>query len=114
LQNIGTESTVSLVGLNALQSIKFISMEISQIEFGFMPDVNTIDLTDCELDAAAIESVLLQIWNQRKMIVGTPVITLTGNPGAGSITSISDDIINGTGSYVGEGLDANYGYTVNL
>lgn len=114
LQEIGTKPNISFVGLNKLQSIKVIKMNVETVEFGFMPDIDSIDFSDCQFNEAAIESILLQIWNQRKMIVASVNITLTGNPGASSITAISDDIINGTGAYSGQGLVSDYGYTITL
>jgi len=74
-------------------------------------NLSIFDVQGNNLDSAALDALIVELWEMRDDVTGTPTIDLRTNTGSISTDSIAR--INGTGSYSGEGLVANYSWTIN-
>lgn len=75
------------------------------------PNLSIFDVEYNDLDSAELDAIIVELWEMRDDVTGTPTIDLRNNTGSLSADSIAR--INGTGAYAGEGLVANYSWTVN-
>lgn len=75
------------------------------------PNLSIFDVEYNDLDSDALDAIVIELWDMRADVTGTPLIDLRNNTGSLSADSIAR--IDGTGAYAGEGLVTNYGWTVN-
>lgn len=73
-------------------------------------NLSILDVSFNLLGDDALDSLVTELWDMRADVLATPSIDLGSNTGTLSADSI--DKIDGTGAYVGEGLVADYGWTV--
>lgn len=89
---------------------------VTEYTFGFHPNIETIDISNNDIDENAIERILLKLWKWRKQytFAGSISLDISGNPGSASYTATTLDIINGTGDFIGEGLVPNYTWLITI
>lgn len=86
----------------------------TSISVGLHKNIDVFGFNDNQLDSLEIERIIKVIWSYRANYKSTVKwIYLYGNPGAGAnLTPLTLDIINGTGLYIGEGLQTQYNFNV--
>lgn len=108
----GPAGNFYLSHLSKLTNILFDNTQINQLEVGFQKDLIYLTLTDTLITSDNLDALLYELWTYRKLYAGTPTIYLVnlGYTESAYFTSIAD----GTGDFAGEGLVANYGWTINI
>lgn len=84
-----------------------VNCELTGFTLGLPRDIGYIDLSDNLMNATAIERFLEEMWNVKDAFFNPMYVILSGNPGAAAPTAKSTHLINGTGPYAGNGLNAN-------
>lgn len=98
--------------LSKLVVIIFDNTGVSSLNVGFQKNLGVIILTDTGISTSELDKMMMELWKFRKLYVNNPILNLSGLGYTPS--SIFDDISNGTGDYAGEGLVANYSWTINI
>jgi hypothetical protein len=78
--------------------------EITAFEVGLCRNLEQLDLGNNLMQAEALEDIVDELYKYRKLFLNTVFVTLTGNPGSGSISADATAKILGTGIYAGDGL----------
>jgi hypothetical protein len=114
MANCGIGGYLDVSMLSKTAGIFFENNNLTNIDIGFHPDLQSLKINDNQLAAIEIERILLKIWDFRDYYSdpSTMEIYLAGNPGAASMTDKALEVINGTGDYVGEGLATDYSITI--
>lgn len=98
--------------LQNLKNIRFLNTPLRSLNLGFVRNLTEVIISDANMTANSINDLIEKFWLYRKLYADTPVVTLE-NLGV-PVPSKAMSIINGTGSYVGEGLVSNYNWTFNI
>ena len=87
---------------------------VTSINIGLHKNIELFVFRNNDLSIEEIENILLQIWKWRIYYKTTiKWLLIYNNPGTGiNISAKALSIINGTGVYVGEGLQSNYNFNV--
>lgn len=109
LANTGWTGKVFLNPLKNLVRFQISGDAITGLEIGICPDLQYIFVDASAMNALAIEELALNIWQFRQFFNNTIGVYITGT--GQTPTTLTNDIVNGTGNYVGEGLDSDYGFT---
>jgi hypothetical protein len=110
IQNGNIEDKLYLNKLQLLQNILIKNVPITEVEIGYLKSITTFAIENCDLDEDAMESLITEFWNFRKMYGHTVNIFLTG---MGAVNGETTALINGTGIYAGDGLlDNNFLVTI--
>lgn len=109
----------SLITFPKLAIAWLLNSAFTEIEVGFVRDLDTLIFSDNELGIQALEDILYGLWKYRKLytVVGI-FLNISGNPGIPNLSIKSQDILAGTtGSgleFENEGLVTDYGWIVIL
>ncbi len=98
--------------LQKLQYVYFNNTEVSNLEIGFQKDLTYLKLKDTNIGSDALDALILELWKFRKLYGAAVTFLLEGLGYTES--SVFTSISAGTGDYAGEGLVANYGWTINI
>lgn len=98
--------------LENLIIVNFNNTGVSSLNIGFQKNLGAMILADSGITTAELDNLFKELWQFRKLYVNEPLINLGGLGYTPS--SVFDDIKNGTNEYAGEGLVANYGWTINI
>jgi len=98
--------------LEKLQYVYFDTTEVSSLEIGFQKDLTYLKLKSTNISSDALDALILELWKFRKLY-GAAVTFLLEGLGY-SESAVFTSISAGTGDYAGEGLVANYGWTITI
>ena len=110
-----TPKSYYLQQFTKLQLLNINDSPIIDIQFGLLPEITTIFLSNTGISSDKLDEIILELWKYRKAyntsIAGGPEFsfqTLGFTP-----SDLFDSVVNGIGEYVGEGL-VDYSITVNF
>lgn len=98
--------------LSQLQSLKTINISspILNAEIGYQPNLENFSISFAtSLASSDLDAIIKELWSYRKLYNQIPSIYISTMPY--SVSSLIQDIKDGTGDYVGEGLESDYGWT---
>jgi len=94
--------------INTLKVIN-ISSAILGAEIGYQPNLTSVSIqADVSFTSDALDEIIKELWFYRKLYNSIPGVYLVNLPF--SVSSLFNDIKNGTGEYIGEGLNSDYGW----
>lgn len=105
-----------LNGLDKLSDIRFNASMMNGLEIGLKPNLTVLNIIGCsEFNTAAIDALIFEIWTLRDTFTNSSGISvhfaqLVDN----SFSPESLEIINGTGAYVGQGLNSDYWMNITI
>lgn len=105
-----------LNGINNLNLIIISNSFLAGLEIGYKPFLARIAINSCsEFNTAAIDELIAEIWSYRAIFFdpGNVNVTFT-NLTDTTFSAQSLEIINGTGAYVGQGLNSDYGMNITI
>lgn len=104
-----------IVYLNKLPKLVTVNLAnmslITGVEFGVSPDLTNITLNNLGFNSLSIEAMIDNLWNLRNEFQNTVSIYFV-SMGIIPYTSKTTAQINGTGIYTGQGLIADFGWTI--
>ena len=92
------------------QNLQFIEADncgLTGFTLGLPRNIGYIDLSNNAMNPKAVEKFLEEMWTVKDGFLNPMYVILTGNPGATAPTQKALQLINGTGPYTGNGLNAN-------
>lgn len=94
-----------------IKTIWLDNCNITALKVGNKPNLERLELDNNDLSASALDSIIAELWAQRKQTRAT--VDLRTNPGSGAVSARSLQMINGTGAFTGNGL-VQAGWTIFL
>lgn len=98
--------------LEKMENIYLNITGVSNLEVGFQKDLLYISLFDTGITTDALDDLILELWKFRKLYANVPQIYL--NTLGYTVSALFTSVADGTGDYAGEGLVANYSWTINI
>lgn len=98
--------------LEKIENIYLNNTGVSNLEVGFQKDLLYISLYNTGITTDALDDLILELWKFRKLYANVPSIYL--NTLGYTVSALFTSVADGTGDYAGEGLVANYGWTINI
>lgn len=114
LNNNSLSGTLDLTYNKKLDTISLADNNLTSLNIPILKVLTSLNLSNNSFSVSGVEDLIVELYSNVVYMENAVTLTLTGNPGAGgSLSSLADDIINGTGDYAGVGLIGLYGWTVN-
>lgn len=105
-----------IVYLNKLPKLKTVTLSnmgvVMGVEFGVSPDLTSVTLNALGLNQNSVENIIDNLWNYRDEFLNSVSVYFVGMPVTFSSKSTAQ--LNGTGIYAGNGLNADYGWNVQI
>lgn len=112
VSNNSISGAIDLTGLPNLGQGNWGFNSITSVKLGGRKaNLSILDFESNQLSASALDDLVEELWQMRA--AASALVDLRLNPGSGSMDSATLDKINGTGSYTGEGLVSDYGWTID-
>lgn len=104
---------VYLSPLKKLKVLRIYNSSCNSVNLGFQKDLSIIYFKNLAFTEENLNNFFHELWLYRKLYADVPKTITIENVGDVPSSTVSD-IINGANFYAGEGLQANYGWTIIL
>jgi hypothetical protein len=102
--NTALSGFFTLVPWRKMRDALLFGNDIENFEVGLCRELEQLDLANNQMSAEALETLIDELYKFRKLFLNAVYVTLSGNPGSGSISADATAKILGTGIYAGDGL----------
>jgi hypothetical protein len=104
IANTSLSGFFTLVPWRKMRDALLFGNDIENFEIGLCRELEQLDLANNQMSAEALETLIDELYKFRKLFLNAVYVTLSGNPGSGSISADATAKILGTGIYAGDGL----------